>query len=569
MRQFTYANLSADGLAGNFDNACSKSPALTQCATSGFDTATANLGSNLVSYLRGGSNAVYRTRFAGDTDIPGGILGDVIGGAPVYVRNPSFSYTENDYAGFVATINATNAGAGRTGVAYVASNDGMLHAFNGSTGAEKWAYVPTMVMDRMYRLADADYENRHEFFVNGAPVVGDIYVPGSPGSWKTILVGGLGGGGRGYYALDITNPENPIALWEFSNDTLGGDNNLGLTFGNPVITKRADGTWVVAFTSGYNNVSPGDGNGRLFVVNANTGQRIMSVQTFTSGSTAAGTTTTPSGLAKINAWIDSPIDNTARRFYGGDVLGNLWRFDIDNLVAPNQAALRLAYFSEGGFAQPITTQPSLAEVNYSGSRYPVVYVGTGKYVGTSDLGYTRTQTMYAVKDSLTDTPLGDVRASSAMVAQTLSEASQNAPRSVTNLPVNWASGNGWRVDLLSPGERVNVDMQILFNTLTFASNIPSVDVCTIGGSSFLYQLDIGTGSIPSGASTTVAGRYLGGSLVVGISWVTLQGADGTRGTGDTVTITVDNRGVPTPTVVPQPAPPAGTGRRTSWRELVN
>ena len=83
------------------------------------------------------------------------------------------------------------------------------------------------------------------------------------------------------------------------------------------------------FTSGYNNVSPGDGNGRLFVVNANSGQRLLDVQTYTSGTVPAGTSAAPSGLAKINGWVDSRIDNTTRRIYGGDLLGNLWRFDID------------------------------------------------------------------------------------------------------------------------------------------------------------------------------------------------------------------------------------------------
>jgi type IV pilus assembly protein PilY1 len=574
LRPFTYSNLTTDGLNGLFDNACSKSPALTQCSTSGFATATANSGSNMVDFLRGGSNSVYRTRVTGDADIPGGILGDVIGGAPVYVRKPSFSYTENNYAGFVATVNASNAGAGRPGVVYVASNDGMLHAFDGNTGNEKWAYVPSMVMGNMYILADADYADRHQYLVNGAPVVGDIYVPGSPGAWKTILVGGLGGGGRGYYALDITDPNNPQALWEFTNDTVGGNNNLGLTFGNPVITKRADGTWVVVFSSGYNNVSPGDGNGHLFMVNANTGTRLLDIPTYTDtattiGTTPAGTGATPSGLGKINAWVDSTIDNTATRFYGGDLLGNLWRFDTDHLVVPNQAALRLAYFNAGGSPEAITTQPSLALVNYAGSTYPVVYVGTGKYLGTTDLANTAQQAVYAIKDPLTATPLGDAHASSSVVAQTLSQASANAAPTITNLAVDWSTQNGWRVDLLNAGERVNVDMQLLNNTLTFASNIPSVDVCSSGGLSYLYQLDIGTGSTPSAIGGNVAGKWLGGTMVVGISWVTLELSGGAAGSGQTVTITIDNTGTPRVDAVPPPSPPTATGRRTSWRELVN
>ncbi len=581
-REFSYANLSTDGLNGKFDNACSKTVALTQCTTlTAADVTTANSGSNMVDYLRGGANdVVYRARTKGDPlAIAGGILGDIIGGAPVYVRKAAFNYTENNYAGFAATM------AGRLGVVYAGSNDGMLHAFDGATGEELWAYVPSMVMDRMYRLADNDYANRHEYFVNAAPSIGDIYVPpvapATVGSWKTILVGGLGAGGRGYYALDITDPNNPQTLWEFSNDSLGGANNLGQTFGNPVITKRADGTWVVAFTSGYNNAvftgdltpgdgaAPGDGNGHLFVVNANTGQRVLDIATYTTGTTGAGSAATPSGLGKLNAWVDTDSDNTAKRFYAGDLLGNLWRFDVDNLVAPNRAALRLAYFSIGGVPQPITTQPALAKVNYSGTVVPVVYVGTGKYLGTTDLGNTAVQSVYAIKDPLTNTPLGDAHASSTVVAQTLSlkdPAVKTSDRATTNLPVDWSTGNGWRIDLTvaslpTPGERVNVDMQLLNNTLTVASNIPSTDVCVSGGLSYFYQFDIGTGN-----ATTAT--LFGDSMVVGISWVTLQVQGGAAGSGRTVTITVDNKTTPRIDDVPPPPPPLSVGRRTSWRELV-
>lgn len=558
LRSFTYANLSTDGLNGNFDNVCSKTVPLTQCSDGGYDVAGANGGANMVAWLRGSYDVRYRLRQH--------ILGDIIGGAPVYVRKPSFQYTENNYAAFVAA-NAT-----RTGVVYVASNDGMLHAFDGTTGQEKWAYVPSMVMARMYRLADNDYGNRHEFLVNGAPVVGDIFVPGTPGAWKTVLVGGLGAGGRGYYALDITNPDLPQVLWEFTNDSLGGNSNLGLGFGNPVITKRANGTWVVAFTSGYNNVSPGDGNGRMFVVNANTGERLAAIATETSAGVPAGTTATPSGLGKLNAWVESTIDNTARRFYAGDLLGNLWRIDIDGLVAPNNAAHRLAYLRGGSpaAAQPITTQPALGVVDYAGSSYPVVYVGTGRLIGLSDLSSTAVQSVYAIKDPLDATALGDVHASSTMVAQTLSQAGPNLPRTVTNNAVDWSTKNGWYVDLIGSGERVNVDMQVIFQTLSVATNTPNNDACTAGGSSYLYSFNIATGSAPLGSVNGEVGTWLGGTLVVGMSYLTLQQTGSTEaGTGRTITVIVDNRGVPRTDDVPPPPPPPATGRRTSWRELVN
>lgn len=581
---FTYLNLQSASLQGHFDGACSKTPALTNCATLDAAIATAqaalaitptdtslqtavnnaiaaraaaDVGANMVSYLRGNADSRYRARQH--------VLGDIVGGAPVFVKRPSFEYTENGYAAF------RTANASRTGVVYVAANDGMLHAFDGATGQEKWAYVPTMVMDRMYRLADNDYANRHEYFVNGAPVVGDIWVPGSPGRWKTILVGGLGAGGRGYYALDITDPDAPQALWEFTNDSLGGDGNLGLTFGNPIITKRANGTWVVAFTSGYNNISPGDGNGRLFVVDANTGQRLAAIATETSAGVAAGTATTPSGLGKLNAWVDSTIDNTARRYYAGDLLGNLWRFDVDGLVAPNNAALRLAYLQAGSpsVPQPITTQPALGVVDYGGSSYPVVYVGTGRLLGLSDTSSTAVQSVYAIKDPMTNTPLGDVHASSNMVVQTLSATSATAARTVTDNAVNWTAVDGWRVDLIGSGERVNVDMQVIFQTLNVATNMFGSGPCT-PGSSYLYHFNLNTGSAPLGSTDGVVGTWLGGTLVVGMSYLTLQlPGSSEAGTGRTITVIVDNRGVPRTDDVPPPPPPPASGRRTSWRELMN
>ena len=113
-------------------------------------------------------------------------------------------------------------------------------------------------------------------------MVGDIYT-GS--AWKTILVAGLNAGGKGYYALDITDPDNPVALWEFT------DTNMGLTYGNPVITKRANGTWVVAVSSGYNNTT-GDGQGRIYLINAATGALVTSLSTGVGSSPAS-----PSGLA--------------------------------------------------------------------------------------------------------------------------------------------------------------------------------------------------------------------------------------------------------------------------------
>jgi type IV pilus assembly protein PilY1 len=507
-----------------------------------------------VTYLLGAANDNYRARDSR--------LGDIINGAPLFVGTPKFKYTEHDYAAWAAVTRqgeCTGSTAGDRkyqGTVYVGANDGMLHAFDRCDGSEKWAYVPSMVIPNLYKLADTGYPTNHQFYVDGAPVMGDIYVDGA---WKTILVGGLNAGGRGYYALDVTDPASPKALWEFTNS----DNaNLGLTFGNPVITKRADGTWVVAFASGYNNVNGADGNGHLIVINANTGAALVDIPTLASN-IAVGSTTTPSGLAKINAWVDSETDNTAKRFYGGDMLGNIWRFDVDSLTRPYGKAFQLAQLAVGGVAQPVTIMPELAEVNYLGAKYVVVYVGTGRYLGMSDLSTTGQQSIYAFKDALSETSLGDLRSGNTLVAQTLTTSNTNSSiRTATKTAVDWSTKNGWSVDLPTSGERVNVGMVLAFNVLSVASTVPSATACEIGGTSWLYKLDIASGSAVANAPENAAGLMLEeGKLIVGQTVVQL--VDGSATTLSTLSdgnLRSDS----------QPPPPSNAVlRRTSWRELAN
>jgi type IV pilus assembly protein PilY1 len=539
LRTFTAANLSTDGYISSFQGFCSKAgaggaSAPSQCVDlNPADTASANSAASLVNYLRGDQSMdYYRPR--------DNLLGDIINASPLYVGKPGFRYTENNYQAFV-TANAT-----RRAVVLAAANDGMVHAFDRLTGDELWAYIPSFVMPNLYKLADRAYSNNHSYFVDGSPQMGDVFVGGA---WKTIVVGGLNAGGRGYYALDVTDPANPKQMWEFRND------NLGLTFGNPIITKRRDGTWVVVFASGYNNVSPGDGNGHLFVLNAETGALMTQLDTFTAGTTGAGSTTTPSGLSKINTWVDSELVNVSKRFYGGDLLGNLWRFDIDGEVAPNNAALRLAQLtSNDGTAQPITTKPSLAEVVHNGSRYPVVFVATGKYLGTTDLSDNRVQSIYAIKDPLTNSPYGVVRTNSGVVAQTIT--SSGTARTSTSNAVDWLTKAGWRADLPA-GERVSVNPQLALETLFVGSNLPSNDSCTVGGQSFLYEFNIGTG-----ASTST---FVGNVMIQGLTVVQLTtGAS----SGSLVSILTKSDGTLWPFVG---SPSSGTPvlKRTSWRELVD
>ncbi|MFN4063195.1 MAG: pilus assembly protein, partial [Parazoarcus communis] len=452
---FTYENISSDAdagtLRGHFDNFCTRTPQPTQCSALTSQQRTAASGANLVNFLRGdrtSEGSLYRQRAS--------VLGSLVDASPTYVGKPPFVYQDPGYSAFAQAL------ASRCPMVYVAGNDGMLHAFSDKTnlpqysscpeaGSEVWAYVPRAVMSNLYLLADSDYANRHRFFVNGTPEAADISIPGTDGSspiWRTILVGGFGAGGRGYYALDVTSPTEPRTLWEFS------DADMGLSFGNPVVTKipGQDGvsTWVVAFTSGLNN----SGNGYLYVVNAYTGALMYKVPTLVNGA-AVGTSSAPSGLNKLNAWVDRPTDNTAVRFYAGDMRGNVWRFNVSDLASvgtPDNRALRLAQLSANNVPQPITTRPELAEILYSGSRHAVVMIGTGRFIGVSDVSDTTSrQSVYGIRDPLGSSGWGNPRAQ--MIEQTFQTEASGQTRQVSNNTVNWSSSTvaGWYIDLPDAG----------------------------------------------------------------------------------------------------------------------
>jgi type IV pilus assembly protein PilY1 len=532
-------------------------------------------GANLVNFLRGQhghedqtTNAAvdrwYRDREA--------TLGDALESQPAFVANPVFSYP---YAGY--DTYKTNY-ANREGLVFIGSNDGMLHAFYAEDsagvtspcvvganpgkhcgGEEAWAYVPSMVMPNMWKLADKSYATMHTNYVNGSVVPSDVCTANCTDPitavWKTILVAGLNGGGRGYYALDITNPAAPQLLWEFTPNGAGDmgkiqDPDIGYGFGQAVITRKQDGTWVVLLTSGYNNVSPGDGQGYLYVLDAATGTIISKI------ATGVGTTTTPSGLAKIRAYNEEPAGNLAGYVYGGDLLGNVWRFDINSpvvaAVGTGDVLNFATLFNAGGIPQPVTTTPILSKIN--GKR--VIGIGTGKYLETGDLTNTDVQSFYMIKDD--DATATYVNPRNTLVQQTivpdplLGSAFRTAGSSNT---VNFYSGRGWFVDFPDTGERVNIDGKLVEGILVIPTIVPSNTACSPGGYGWLNYFDYLTGAITSVKfDATIVGvnvLYIAGKPVI-------------------AAVTSTN---PTPQQ-PDKQPDFGTpppnyyGKRQIWRELI-
>jgi type IV pilus assembly protein PilY1 len=465
-------------------------------------------------------------------------------------------------------------------------------------------------MPHLKRLADSPYS--HRFFTDGSPVVGDVcfgHTTASPCSaqsnWHTVLVAGLNAGGRGYYALDVTDPDNPKGLWELkggtgtacltdaqaNSGTFFEDCNIGLSYGNPLIVKRkSDGRWVVIVSSGYNNLNPGDGKGYLYIVNAQTGAILQRLATGvgcdgvdTTSPCVAGTTD-PSGLGRINAWVDNAFfDNTALTVYGGDLKGNFWRFQIESTGdVPANSVTRLATLVDAsGAAQPITTKPELGEVN--GTR--VVFVGTGKFLGTTDKTNVQRQSIYAIKDLMNSTtsPVVNMTRTGAYPTSSITDflridltASATNPTTERTTTCDTAtqpcdkdltdsSLKGYFIDLPDGGsggngtERVNVDPILQLGTLVVPSNVPSSDTCVAGGFGWINFLNYKTGTYVPGATDSMASTKISASLVVGINVVQLPG-----GTVKTIVTTADNQQLTKETPV---SPTTFVGRRVSWREL--
>lgn len=527
------------------------------------------------------------------------VLGDIVNAEPVMVGAPSFSYFDPGYQDFKI------ARTSRTGVVYQAANDGMLHAFNTVDGRELWAYVPGLVVGQLLDLSNRIAFN-HKYYVDATPTTGDVdfalagtsatapslsstggaattVTLGSGGTsastssdWRTLLVGGLRKGGFGFYALDVTDPTAPDegslagkVLWEFPNAQTDSDEptaraNVGYSYGRPLIVKTRATGWVVVVTSGYNNgtgpdSSGGDGIGRVWILDPRSGRIIRTL------STGVGTATSPSGLAQLAALAQRPqIDPTVEALYGGDLLGNIWRFDLSGDTIASWYVAKLATLkTSGGQVQPVTTEPELGVIQ--GRR--VIFVGTGQTLGESDVLNSatentsmsrRTNSVYALRDdpahSSPTTAL--IAGRSSMVQQTVTKSGDTA--SITSSAVNFTTSAGWFFDLPDTGERADTQPVLSSGVVIINTNIPNkIDACNPGGTSWQYWVDYATGGRVQGA--TSAGLRRG--TIISTRPVVIE-AKGIK--------VITRGGDATTTTTSLPTRPTGTtGRRVSWREVTD
>jgi type IV pilus assembly protein PilY1 len=216
---------------------------------------------------------------------------------------------------------------------------------------------------------------------------------------------------------------------------------------------------------------------------------------------------------------------------------------------------------DNGTAQPVTTEPELATINIGGTDYRYVYVGTGQYLGDTDVATTQTQTMYGLIDNLSNSPLITPLRSN-LLEQTLSTSGSNRNISNNTIAVTGGSAQrGWYVDLsLSEGERIVADPQLALGALAFTTVIPSSTQCVPGGSSWFYTIDYKTGGFVANSTVTYSGVSLGSALASRPTLIKLP-----SGAVKAVIRMSDT----TTTVKDLPIPLSATsGRRVSWKEIV-
>jgi type IV pilus assembly protein PilY1 len=439
--------------------------------------AALNNSAALVDYLRGqrsgeeSQGGTFRDRVS--------ILGDIVNSQPVFVGAPNPRlYTTADFTGASAFGTYATSLTGRTPVVYLGANDGMLHGFNANTGAELFAFIPNnVILNGLANLADPEYE--HRYFVDGELTVADVYDSGSANSWKTILVGTLGRGGRTVFALDVTDPANIKLLWEKNASDIPA---LGNTLGRPVIAQVANGDWRVILGNGPNG--SGDSAQLIMLDVLNRSATPVVIDTGVSGD---------NGLSSVRAW-DSNGDGFTDTVYAGDLRGNLWRFS-DIASSPTLGKLFVAE-DRYGMPQPITATPLTGKNPNTGETW--VFFGTGQYLNQEDLTNPQIQTWYGLME--TGTTLSRINL---LEREILAEGQINGfgARVIDEAGIDDMIGKeGWFMDLESPvngaeGERMVVPNQFQGRVLIGTTRIPDPsDPCNPSGRGFVMAIDPFTGA---------------------------------------------------------------------------
>lgn len=572
------------------------------------------LGADRLAFLRGD-----RTKEGAPFRVRSSLLGDIVNSNISYSGAPSKSFTGTGYAAFRAAYDS------RTPAIFAGGNDGMLHAFNATTGDELFAYIPSWLGPNLSALTDPTFANNHQNYVDAPSVVSEAQVANSGAStdWKTVLVSGTGGGGSGVFALDVSNPANFTAsnvMWEF---TRADDEDMGQVVGEPKILKiKTSGTsstvtyrWFAVVGSGVNNYVPdadnrfsSTGKPALFLLALDKpsgdawslGTNYYKISVPTNSSLAL---TNATGLTNFSALYGTQGEMTD--IYMGDLHGALWRLKFDGKEPTDWNMDKLSYFDKGSAGSPVPYPLYIARTGDSTPKVqpifaaptpfagPIVngvesfYVvfGTGKYLESSDNISTTTQSVYAVYDNGSTTADSAPAGASVITGRGRLQAGtvNTSAKTITVSAFKWGRPStnadttrraGWYFDLPVSGERIDqaaLDLGTLYAAIN--SKIPGSTSAGAGscantlGSGNQYFLSINSGSGSYVPSTL---GLLGPPVLLSSDSETV--VTPSDSTGRRVRTTTLRRFTQAQSGIDTSAPPVTTKEtigRLNWRQIFN
>lgn len=543
------------------------------------------LGSDRLDYLRGDQRKeISSTAPLGPFRPRDIVLGDIVNSGLVYMGKPSGSIGTG-YSTFVAT------NKNRKPVIFANANDGMLHAFYDTDGKEAFAYIPGFVADKLNQVSSQDYSH---FSINDStPAVADAYYADS--TWRTTLVSGVGGGGQGVFALDVTNPETFTAsnvLWEF---TERDHSAMGNVIGTPQIVKMrttsagatAAYKWYAVVASGINNYAADGyasttGDPSIFILDLSNKPSDHPLAAWTEGTNfwrielPQTSTTIAKGLVGLTT-VKNIQSGFVENLYAGDLQGNVWKLDFTlkgtsslgtnastnftafNFKAGTSTKLYVAADSTGN-PQSITGEPVIVNAFFNSK---LISFGTGKYLEASDNSVPSpiTDSFYTILDK-DDAVAGR---SALMQGSVSSDGTVTIPDFVYGTPISSTVKKGWYFDFdKTIGERQVSDITASVNQLFFGSLYPTKGSCGEGGGR-IYHITSLTGD---GSSEVSQVGILASPLVLEVGSATLTKSDTTgqrTATRHIAIITQGSKGLKLSNVLDYTQQVG----RLSWRQMNN
>ena len=480
---------------------------LTNAALGLPTSSTLDYRKRIVSFMRGWKN--------GETDstsIPAPAkryhMGDMLHSEPLVM-------TYNKGTGASAT--------GKKQYIFAGTNEGYLHAFDAETGEEKFAFIPA---DLLKTLSESQFLNvgtqkDHKYGIDGS-ITGD-FIGGADGVLdpgdEVIIYFGMRRGGTAYYALDVTDINNPKLLWKKS---AADHPSMGQSWGAPYVATVADSNGdpkeVVMVTGGYDvdeDRDKTDGSGEvddatvavtadvgndLFIFDAKNGNKIWSMS-------AAMRSQITSSIAGGIRPLDTNNNKLIDRVYFGDTGGNVWRLDLsenDGITTRPTKLTKLASLGgTGANNRMFFNEPDVALMRLNGRSVYAVSIGSGFRAHPMD--QTINDKFYVLLD---ESPFAPLEIEGGTPYTTITEGSL-ASITVTSGGGITQSGSikdvtkrGWMVNLPENGEKVLGDATAVNGSIIFPTLVPEVLASGVGIDqcaapvtySRLYAIDILTGT---------------------------------------------------------------------------